>query len=347
MDPIYFFPEAYSELTDFLNVKNPSKLFILVDENTQEHCLPKFLQNLATDLPVEIIEIEAGEEHKSVETCTGVWNAMTDLGADRKSLLITLGGGVITDLGGFAASTFKRGIDFIHVPTSLLAMVDAAIGGKTGVDLGPLKNQIGLFSFPKMLLIDPGFLETLPQNQLKSGLAEMLKHGLVHRKSYWEKLKDLSKLTSEDLPQLIEESVAIKSEIVETDPTEQGIRKVLNFGHTLGHAIESYFLSNEKPTLLHGEAVAVGMILETFLSSEICGFPKKDLEEVKNTITHTFPRIELEEPDFKPIMDLLKHDKKNSHGNINFVLLEEIGKPIIDCEVKHDQIMSAFQFYLS
>lgn len=318
----------------------------MVDENTQKYCLPKFLQTLESDVPLEIIEIEAGEEHKSLETCTGVWNALTELGADRKSLLINLGGGVITDLGGFVASNFKRGIDFIHVPTTLLAMVDAAIGGKTGVDLGPIKNQIGLFSFPKLLLIDPGFLETLPQNELKSGLAEMLKHGLVYRKSYWEKMKDLSKLSLDDLPQLIEESVAIKSEIVEKDPTENGIRKILNFGHTLGHALESYFLSNEsKTTLLHGEAVAVGMILETYLSSEICGFPKECLAEIKNTILQSFPKIDLEEADLEPILNLLKHDKKNSYGNVNFVLLKAIGEPLIDCTVKREQLIDAFRYY--
>lgn len=346
MNPVYFYPEAKHQLKSYLSTQIPSKIFILTDENTQEHCLSKLLQSLETKILIEIIEIESGEEHKVLETCTGIWNVLTELGADRKSLFFNLGGGVITDLGGFVASTFKRGINFIHIPTSLLAMVDAAIGGKTGIDLGSLKNQIGLFSSPKMVLIDPKYLETLPQNQLKCGLAEMWKHGLIYRKSYWEKLKDLAQLTFEDFPLLIEESINIKTEIVEKDPEEESLRKILNFGHTLGHAIESHFLCSEnKPTLLHGEAIAAGMVLESFLSSEICGFPKKQLEEIKNTIFHTFPKIDLKEADFEPIINLLKHDKKNSSGKVNFTLLKSIGKPITDCHVERELILKALTTY--
>lgn len=346
LPPHYFAPEGYDKLRVFVREQQPSLIVILVDENTQEFCLPKFLQTLETDAPIEVIEIEAGEEHKTIDTCTGVWNAMTELEVDRNSLLINLGGGMLTDLGGFVASTFKRGMDFIHVPTSLLAMVDAAIGGKTGVDLGNLKNQIGVFSQPVFTLIDPAFLETLPQNQWKGGLAEMLKHGLVYRRSYWEKMSDLSQLTSDDLLELIRESVKIKCEIVFQDPSETGLRKILNFGHTLGHAIESHFLqAPEKTTLLHGEAIGIGMILEAYISSEILSFSKNVLDEMKRVILHSFSKIEFKKTDLEPILELLKHDKKNSRGNVNFVLLHDVGNAKIDCLVEKETILRAFNYY--
>lgn len=345
---IYFGSEAYSELHTLLKTKNFSSVYILVDENTQNDCLANFQQKLATDLPIEIIEIEAGEMHKTLETCSGIWNALAEMGADRKSLLINLGGGVITDLGGFVASLYKRGIYFVHVPTSLLAMVDAAIGGKNGANLGHLKNQIGTINPPILIAIDSDYLETLPQNQLKSGLAEMLKHGLIYNKNYWEKMSDLSKFTLNELDALIRESVEIKTEIVRKDPRENGLRKILNFGHTLGHAIESYFLSSpDKTTLLHGEAIAAGMILEAYISSEIKSLPKSSLEEVKKIISHSFQKIEFQKSDFGPIIQLLEHDKKNAHGNINFVLLKEIGKPEIDCQVENNLILEAFKYYAS
>src|SRR5690606_29396368 len=207
------------------------------------------------DFEFEILEIDAGETHKNIDTCMGVWEALSELEADRKSLLINLGGGVVTDLGGFVACTFKRGIDYVNIPTSLLSMVDASIGGKTGVDLGLLKNQIGVISNPELVLIDVTFLETLPTNQLRSGFAEMLKHGLIQDINYWNQLIALSELYTDDLEQLIYESVIIKKQVVEQDPNEDGLRKTLNFGHTLGHAIESYSLDDKdlKP-LLHGEA---------------------------------------------------------------------------------------------
>lgn len=345
---IFFQSKAYQELNNFIQSKNFSSVFILVDENTQQYCLPKFQQNLSTELPIEVIEIEAGEKHKNLETCTGIWSALSELGADRKSLLINLGGGVITDLGGFVASTFKRGIDFIHVPTTLLAMVDAAIGGKNGTNLGELKNQIGIINPPKILAVDPDYLESLPQNQLKSGLAEMLKHGLVRDKKYWEKMSQLSKLSSHELEALIQESVKIKTEIVDKDPNENGLRKILNFGHTLGHAIESYFLSNpDKTTLLHGEAIAVGMILEAYISSKTTGLPEISLKTIKKTVLHSFEKINFQASDLAPIMKLLEHDKKNTHGKINFVLLNEIGKPEIDCQVENKLILEAFDYYRS
>ena len=344
--PIYFNSETYVKLNTHLNQNNYSKIFVMVDTNTHQYCLPKFMAQIETNLEIEIIQIEAGEEHKTIETCNGVWQVLSELGADRKSLIINLGGGVVTDLGGFVACTFKRGINYINVPTSLLAMVDASVGGKTGVDLGTLKNQIGIISTGEMVLIDTSFLETLPQNQMRSGLAEMLKHGLIKDLSYWNKLSDLSILSLEDLDQLIYDSVIIKNTIVTSDPNEDGIRKFLNFGHTLGHAIESYFLdNNNKPTLLHGEAIAAGMVLECYISSKLFAFPKKDLEHIKDTITKIYGTVEIFEQDYEPIIELMKFDKKNSHGNINFVLLEQIGQPKIDCIVDNSVIIKAFDHY--
>jgi 3-dehydroquinate synthase len=301
---------------------------------------------LQTAIPIEIIEIEAGEQFKTIETCVGVWNVLSELNADRKSILLNLGGGVITDLGGFVASTFKRGIKYVNIPTSLLAMVDASVGGKTGVDLGTVKNQIGVINSGDIVLIDTSFLDTLPQNQLKSGLAEMLKHGLIKDRAYFETLTDLTKLTRNDLDELIHESVVIKKSIVTEDPNEQGIRKHLNFGHTLGHAIESYFLESEtKEQLLHGEAIAIGMILECYLSAELLKFPKVDLECVTNAINAIYKPVRFENKDYEPIIEFLKYDKKNEHGNINFVLLKAIGSPKIDCLVSNELIIEAFHYY--
>lgn len=343
---VHFNSNGYVELNQYIDRNNFSKIFILVDSNTHEYCLPAFMSQLQTSTTIEIIEIEAGEQYKTIETCVGVWNAMSELNADRKSLLLNLGGGVVTDLGGFVASTFKRGMKYVNIPTSLLAMVDASVGGKTGVDLGTVKNQIGVINSGDMVLVDTSFLDTLPQNHLKSGMAEMLKHGLIKDRIYFETLTDLSKLTLNDLDELIHESIVIKKDIVTEDPNENGIRKYLNFGHTLGHAIESYFLESEnKGELLHGEAIAIGMILECYISAELLSFPKEDLENITKAINGIYKPIQFEDIDYAPIIELLKYDKKNERGNINFVLLEAIGQPKIDCLVPNEQILKAFQFY--
>ena len=343
---IHFNEVCYDALNKHLKEKNFSKIFILVDENTHTYCLPFFIEKVETDVVIEIIEIESGEINKTIDTCVGVWNTLSDLDADRKSLLINIGGGVITDLGGFVACTFKRGIAYINVPTSLLSMVDASVGGKTGVDLGPLKNQIGVISNPDLVLIDTKYLDTLPQNQMRSGLAEMLKHGLITGESYWNKFTDLSKLSLDDLDGLIYESVIIKKNVVEEDPYENGLRKTLNFGHTLGHAIESYFLGNPNKTpLLHGEAIAVGMILACYISSELVGFSKDKTLQIKNLFINYYGKVAINEDEYSTIIELLKYDKKNNHGNINFVLLEAIGKTKIDCLVDDHLIIDAFKFY--
>jgi len=346
--PIHFNSEGYEHLNALLAKTNYSKIVAIVDENTHEHCLPLFLSKVESNTEIDIIEIESGELSKTIDTCTSIWEALSELGYDRKSLVLNLGGGVITDLGGFVACTFKRGIDYINIPTSLLAMVDASIGGKTGVDLGHLKNQIGVISVGQMVIVDTEFLATLPENHLRSGLAEMLKHGLIKDENYWTTLTNFSEIKPEDLDQLIYDSILIKHAIVKADPNENSVRKFLNFGHTLGHAIESYFLDYDaKPDLLHGEAIAVGMILESYISSKLLGFPKNDVEHIKQAIMSIFGKVEIEQVDYEYIIELLKHDKKNSHGNINFVLLEAIGKPKFDIQVENDLIVEAFNYYNS
>ena len=254
----------------------------------------------------------------------------------------------MTDLGGFVASTFKRGVDFINIPTTLLSMVDASVGGKTGVDLGNLKNQIGVINVPTMVLIDTQYLETVPQNELRSGLAEMLKHGLIFDKNYWEQFLDISTIDFSDLDLLIHRSVVIKNEIVMQDPTEKNIRKALNFGHTLGHAIESYFLENEnKTTLLHGEAIAVGMILESFISWQNKLITEIEYRQIKLAINAIYEAVQIDENDLQPIMDLLIHDKKNEFGTIQFALIDGIGSIKINQLVENELILSAFEDYKS
>lgn len=343
---ISFKEEGYLSLNNIIKENNYSKIFIIVDENTNNHCLPKVLPMIETEVAIEIIELESGEENKIIETCVQVWNVLIELGADRKSLVINLGGGVITDMGAFIASTFKRGISFVNIPTTLLSMVDASVGGKNGVDLGALKNQIGTITNPVLVIIDSEFLDTLPQNQMRSGLAEMLKHGLIANKQHWEKLKNLNNIDFADFDSLISESISIKNTIVIEDPKEDGIRKALNFGHTLGHAIETYFLENsDKKTLLHGEAIAAGIIMESFISLEKKLISKTEFLEIKATINHVFDKIVINENEHQNIIDLLIHDKKNEYGKVQFALLDGIGKIKINQTTDNETIIKAFVDY--
>ena len=345
---VYFNDEGFDFLNRFVAEQHPSKIFLLADKHTNECCTPIVLSVLATDIPLEIIEIEAGEPHKHIDTCTQVWYALSELGADRKSLLINIGGGVVTDLGGFVASTYMRGIPFINIPTSLLAMVDASVGGKTGVDLGALKNLVGVINNPKGVLIYPDFLATLPTEELRSGMAEMFKHGLISDEDYWDKMCNLSELTEAHLGSLIYESVVIKNEVVTQDPTEKGLRKTLNYGHTLGHAIESYCLQNpNRERLLHGEAIAIGMVLATYLSVKELGFSMEKCDQVKAVLGEYFKKQDFSYEEITDICQLMRFDKKNVGGNVHFVLLEAIGKPKIDCIVPYEEIYKAFEYYLN
>jgi 3-dehydroquinate synthase len=343
---VHFQQEAFEKLNLYISKNEPSKVIVLVDENTRKDCLPYFLLNLDDRIQIETIEIKAGEIYKNIDTCVSVWKALTNLNTDRKSLLINLGGGMVTDLGGFVASTFKRGIKFINIPTTLLSMVDASVGSKTGVDLGTLKNLIGLFSHPEMVLIDSAFLTTVPKRELHSGLAEIMKYGLTYDTHLWNEIKKNSKLLDENLDSLIYRSVEIKNEVVLQDPKENGLRKILNFGHTIGHAIESYFLESiNKETLTHGEAIAIGMVIEGYFSSMLLNFPKDELDNIKSTIIDFFGHVSIFAEDYEAIIDLMKYDKKNIGATVNFVLLENLAQHKIDCTVEHDLLIEGLNFY--
>lgn len=342
---IHFQSDGYKKLNELISKNAYSSVFILVDSNSFEKCYVRFIPKLETNVRIEIIEIDPGEEFKNLDTCYGVWKALTELGADRKSLLIALGGGVITDLGGFVAGTYKRGIDFVNIPTTLLSMVDAAVGGKTGVDLGVLKNQIGIFLNPKLIVVDLVYLETLDKREIKSGLAEVIKYALTFDISLLEDIKNVNDYIDSEI---IEKSIQIKNSIVIKDPFEKNLRKVLNFGHTIGHAVESYFLeNNKKEALKHGEAIAVGMICESYLSCKICGLPENKLTTVKNYISSIFKKVTILDSDLEFIFEYLKHDKKNTAGEINFVLLNDFEKFELDCKVSTDLIKESIYFYNS
>ncbi|XCI75547.1 MAG: 3-dehydroquinate synthase [Flavobacteriales bacterium] len=335
---IHFWKSAYKLLNDYLLDRcELSKIFILVDDYTKVCCLPHLLSHVDSLVQARLIEITAGEEHKNISTCVQIWKALEAAGANRKSLLINLGGGVITDMGGFAASVFKRGIRFIHIPTTLLGMVDASIGGKTGIDLDGLKNEIGLFRQPELLIIDAHYLNTLPERELRSGITELIKHGLIADADLWMAMKDVIVDHPESWQELIRRSVFIKDKIVQKDHTEKNLRKILNFGHTIGHAIETYFMNSGTP-LLHGEAIALGIICEAWLSYQLNGLPEDQYREIGTTIARHYPMREISVSSLKQLLAIMRHDKKNEHGQIRCSLLKSIGKCSYDHELEDDWI---------
>ena len=343
---VHFQENAYQNLHAYLEENFHSKVFILVDTNTKKYCLPLFLKKAAFSIDTEIIEVEAGEIYKNIDTCSFLWNKLSEKGADRKSLMVNLGGGVITDMGGFVASTFKRGIKFINIPTTLLSMVDASVGGKTGVDLGVLKNQIGLFSNPEMVLIDMDFLNTVSQREMRSGLAEIIKYGFTFDRDLWDTIKEFTSVDMEKVVKLVYKSVAIKNDVVLQDLMEQNLRKSLNFGHTIGHAIESYFLeSPDKESLTHGEAIAIGMVIELYYSSRTFGFPMELTDQLKAFVNHFYGAVKIEEKDIAEITDLMKYDKKNVSGKVNFVLVEKLEKCKLDIQLSPEMIREGIDYY--
>ena len=344
---IHFTDNDYHIFNDFLNNTSFSTLFILVDSHTKNKCLPIFMAKVDPKFDFKIITIPSGEDYKTLTTCEQVWQELTTLQADRKSILINICGGMVTDLGGFAAATFKRGMRFINISTSLLGMVDASVGGKTGVDFNGLKNQIGLFSNPELVLIDPIFLKTLPQRELISGMAEIIKYGLTYDNNLWKEIKKSTNYTDKQLSDWIFRSIEIKNEIVIKDPFEGKLRKILNYGHTIGHAIETYYLKNPNmQTLTHGEAIAIGLICETYIATKQFNFPEKELHAIKKYIQTLFGKVTFNETDFNSILELMKHDKKNINGNVRFVLLEKIGNCRIDCQVNESLIVESLNYYL-
>lgn len=341
MDSIIFTAEAKQALSRVLNQLSFSKLAVLTDENTQSLCLPIVSSILPED--TIFISVRSGEVQKNLETCTEIWSQMTDAALDRKALMLNLGGGVITDMGGFCASLYKRGIRFLNMPTTLLSQVDASVGGKLGVDFNGLKNHLGVFNEPETVIIAPEFLKTLPQAELRSGYAEILKHGLIRDKSYFNKLKTTN-WESQDWENLIIHSVGIKKAVVEADPKEAGLRKILNFGHTIGHAFESYFLDT-KNHLLHGEAIALGMICEGFLSFEKIGFSFEELDQLTKTMIQIYGKVEFSVNELNPILDLCLQDKKNEGSSLLFSLLNSIGDCAYNIPVNRDEIREAIIYY--
>lgn len=323
-----------------------NKLLLLSDSNTINYCYPLINEFLPKEIPVFILE--AGEDQKHIESVIKVWEFLNSNDADRKSVIINLGGGVLCDLGGFAASTFKRGLDFIHIPTTLLSQVDASVGGKTGVNFKSYKNEVGSFSFPLKVLIDTNFLKTLEQEHILSGFGEMLKHAFIKDEAYYLELQalDLDKksLKYDQLLKLVQHSVKIKEEVVLADPMETGLRKILNFGHTIGHAFESFYMGTAKE-LIHGKAIAYGMIMEMYLSHLKLGFSKEKLIKVANDLNTIYGKLIFEKEDYEKLYSLMTHDKKNENSEINFTLLKDIGVPEINQTADKQEIFDAFDFY--
>ena len=332
------------ELVSALAECEHDKLFVLTDETTREKCLP-ILKQFYSMRDAQTIFIPATDTHKDIESLMAVWKGLQQGGASRHSCLINLGGGMVTDLGGFAASTFKRGINFINIPTTLLAMVDASVGGKTGINFGGLKNEIGVFNDSKFVILDTEFLKTLDAENICSGYAEMLKHGLISTEEMWLELVsfDLEKPDLKQLQRMVGDSVKVKEGIVEQDPHEMGIRKALNLGHTFGHAFESWAL--KRTPILHGYAVAFGLIPELYLSVAKTGFPTEKMRETVKFIKEYYGSLPITCDDYDELIELMHHDKKNQNGIINFTLLGGIGDIRINQTATAEEIKEALDFF--
>ncbi len=333
-----------SELATAISECEHDKTFILVDEVTKEKCWPLLSKQLSMR-KAKLITIGATDTHKNIESLAHVWEELGKDGASRHSLLINLGGGMVTDLGGFAASTFKRGINFINIPTTLLAMVDASVGGKTGINFNGLKNEVGVFNDSKYVILDTDFLKTLDGQNICSGYAEMLKHGLISNEKMWAELIkfNIQQPDLEKLQEMLAKSVKVKENVVKKDPHEQGIRKALNLGHTFGHAFESWSLKHSP--ILHGYAVAYGLICELYLSAIKTGFPTDKMHQTVQFIRENYGTINITCDDYPELIELMTHDKKNRNGIINFTLLANIGDIRIDQTATEKEIKEAFDFF--
>lgn len=343
---VYITQNLVEDLRKECDGRATNGVFILVDENTRKLCLPLFMKDEFFG-KVTVIEIKANDDHKTLESLASVWTSLQKNGATRKSLMINLGGGMVTDLGGFAASTFKRGMEYVNVPTTLLGAVDAAVGGKTGINFGGLKNEIGVINSSKSVVINADFFRTLDAENLRSGYAEMIKHGLISNVEIWKHILsfDLDNVDYNRLSELLLESISVKEKVVEIDPTEKGLRKVLNFGHTVGHAFESYAMEIGKP-VLHGYAVAWGMISELYLSYKLLGFPKEALSTAVRMIKENYGALPIKCDIYDHLYDLMTHDKKNEgDGRILFSLLKNIGEIEINVAVSKKDILDSLDFY--
>ncbi|MFY8109138.1 MAG: 3-dehydroquinate synthase [Bacteroidia bacterium] len=340
---IYFGNDVLEQLSETLIEMSYSKVFVLIDENTKKYCWPILSSYLVDTIT---IEIKSGEASKNIQTASKVWESLQENFADRRAVLINLGGGVLSDLGGFVAATYKRGIDFINIPTTLLAMVDASVGGKQGLDMDSHKNVVGLFKHPTSIFIYPDFLKTLEKSELKNGFVELCKHGLIDDKKLWDKLQSTDENNLELLNPLIYQSIKIKVAIVKKDPLEKDIRKSLNFGHTIGHAFETFSLIHDKKPLKHGEAVAIGIICEAWLSMNKGWISQSELENIKSFFINRFP-VYKNQFNMELLLQYMRNDKKNQNGQINFSLLKKIGKSKIDITCTDQTILDSIQYYLS
>ncbi len=330
---------------DWLQARDYAGWVVLYDAHTRDHCLP-LLEPFLADRRVVRVEVPSGERHKHLDTCRFIWESLFRDGVGRRWCCLNLGGGVIGDMGGFAAATFKRGIDFVQIPTTLLSQVDASVGGKLGIDFYDVKNSIGLFANPQAVWVDPGFLRTLPPRELRSGFAEVIKHALIADAQQWGELKTVTDLNSLDWPAVIGHSVAIKRDVVEQDPHERGIRKALNFGHTIGHAVESWHL-NRTDRLFHGEAVATGMITESWISQRQRGLTPDQLEEITRYCLAIYGHQPVPESSFPELIALMRQDKKNESTEINFTLLDAPGRAVVNEAATPDVILESLRYYNS
>ena len=330
----------------FLAQNKYTHYLVLVDENTASDCLPRLTTMTPGAIALQTIVIPAGEIHKNLETCTQIWEQMMEAGCTRNSLLINLGGGVIGDMGGFCASTYKRGIDFVQIPTTLLSQVDASIGGKLGIDFRQIKNSIGVFNDPKAVFVDVAWLRTLSPREVRSGFAEIAKHSLIADAQQWEKLKDLDGIDQLSWEDFLAPSLRIKQRIVEEDPFEKGIRKALNFGHTIGHGIEGHLLDTASH-LLHGEAIAIGMVCEAWLSYKQTGLSAQELEDITGFFIRIYGHVELQPEDDEAFIVLMGNDKKNEDTRINFTLLNKAGEAAINHTATPSEIRESLHYYRS
>ncbi len=323
------------------------KVFVLVDETTEKTCW-SLINRFLSLRNAQLIVIGSTDVHKNLETLSLVWKSLGEGGATRHSCLINLGGGMVTDLGGFAAATFKRGIDFINIPTTLLAMVDASVGGKTGINFNGLKNEIGAFRDAHCVILNTTFLKTLDADNIRSGYAEMLKHGLISSERMWAELVSfpLAELPNpqylSQLQRMVADSVKVKEHVVNVDPRENGIRKALNFGHTFGHAFESWALKHDP--MLHGYAVAFGMVCELYLSAIKTNFPSDKMRQTVAFIKENYGTLNITCDDYEELIELMTHDKKNKAGVINFTLLGGIGDVKINQTATEEEMKEALDF---
>ncbi len=360
---LIFSEDLQRDLRREIESASPDRLFVLTDENTRRLCWP-LVEGFSVFSDARLIEIPQGDANKSLDSLAMVWGELQRDGGTRHSLLVNLGGGMVCDLGGFAASTFKRGIRFVNIPTTLLAMVDASVGGKTGVNFGGLKNEIGTFSEPQAVVIDTKFLETLDRENLLSGYAEMLKHGLLDTVEHWAEVVKVHSskfivhssksnvqcsMSNVQCP-ILERSIAVKQRIVASDPHEKGLRKALNLGHTFGHAFESFSIQHPTPNtqhptpILHGHAVAFGLICELYLSVVKCGFPTEKMRQTVQFVRENYGSLPITCDDYPELIRLMQHDKKNIGDSIRFTLLADIGDIRLDQTASHEEIKEALDF---